>query len=218
MRMLVIASVPPSTKISPENPRVQALLRIAGLQTPTFDLDREAEYVEALRPYFVRKARDMFSGHFKHVLRFVNALRALGHEVDLKILSPRYGLLDEDSPVIPHIASLRNMSMSSIRKLADSLKTFESFIRAVRSKNYDIVVLVLNREDIFLIHDPKAGRDLSIASSYWGKLIVISASSVKKLLERIPKSTFYSAKNVGERLERLEGYMSSLAQLKLPVA
>ncbi|MBP2145415.1 hypothetical protein J2129_000869 [Methanofollis sp. W23] len=71
-----------------------------GLKIPTNDLDNEKKYQELLYEY-IRPAKFMYAGMFSEVRSFVDEL-GKRCDVDLYIISGRYGLINQNDEIIPH--------------------------------------------------------------------------------------------------------------------
>lgn len=95
---------------------VRAALASAGLGIPGMDLEREADYREALAE-FVKPAAEMYGGSFKWVSGLVDGLRGCV-EADLFALSARYGLISADESIVPYEATLNDMNEEELRAWA----------------------------------------------------------------------------------------------------
>mgnify|MGYP000209180325 CR=1 FL=1 len=110
-RILVIANCSDTKTI--DRDKVLQVLSSKGLSMPSFDIDKEDVYREVLKQ-FIKPAEEMYSGLFNYVRKLVNTLRAAGKEVDLYILSARYGLIPGDRPIVPYDAPLKALSKEEL--------------------------------------------------------------------------------------------------------
>ncbi len=129
--------------------RVLAVLKERGLSVPSHDLEKEQLYREALRD-FVKPAGEMYGGSFTVVKKLAETLRRVGKEVEVYIISARYGLVREDEPIVPYEATLRGKSKEWIRQWSTRLGV-ENKLWKVLSKRYDLIIVVLPKEYAYAI-------------------------------------------------------------------
>ncbi|MEL9990287.1 MAG: hypothetical protein QXP98_01960 [Thermoproteus sp.] len=115
-------------------------LRRAGLPTPGFDLELEGAYREALRD-FVKPAAEMYGGSFKAVKALVESLRRC-LDVDLYIVSARYGLIEAGRPVVPYEATLEGLGRAELEAWALSRGVPAKFAELLE-RNYGMIFAVL---------------------------------------------------------------------------
>jgi len=124
--------------------KVLVALKERGLPVPSHDLENERVYREALRD-FVKPAGEMYGGSFTAVKNLAEALRRAGKEVDVYILSARYGLIREDEPIVPYEATLKGKPKEWIRQWSARLGVENKLFKAL-SKKYDLIIVVLPKE------------------------------------------------------------------------
>lgn len=130
------------------------------LDFPTNDLELEVKYKEVLEKY-VRSARLMFTGSFSEVRSFHEMIEKLG-DVNLYIVSGRYGIVNHETDIIPYDSVLRdNFSI----KVIDTKTNFSQKVKTVASQS-DILILLLPKQIIEYLIEIKAletERKLKIA-------------------------------------------------------
>jgi len=129
---------------------VVRVLARAGLGIPSMDIGKEPVYREVLKG-FIKPAAEMYKGTFTVVRNLVNSLRACGREVDLYIVSARYGVLRERDPVIPYDATLKGMSISELREWARA-RDIDNKLKEL-SGIYDLYIAVLPREYLIAVRN-----------------------------------------------------------------
>lgn len=189
-RVLVITNCTARKAVDIE--KVKKVLKDHGLPFPSFDLGLEEKYREVLRP-FVRRASEMYTGQlFRAVRGLVDALRGMGKEVDLYIVSARYGLIRDDHEVVPYDATLRGKGRGWVRAWSTELSVEEKLDRAIREGNHDLVLLVLSKDYAVavegviyrLVDDPRA-------------ILVVPRSVLKKVDSA--KAKIISVKGIGTK-------------------
>lgn len=170
-RILVLVSAPKLTHLCRQK-ELLSRLKIKGLQIPTDDLDLEKKYQEALRGYS-GKASKVFGGSFKETCATIRAARSLGFQIDLFVVSPRYGIIGEDDLVVPYIFSLSRLPKSVVRAISLKLKVKERLL-CIMKKGYDLVFLMCNKNDLLMVNDPEMGFRIE---EYCNELTVIAAPS-----------------------------------------
>ncbi|MDD1764710.1 MAG: hypothetical protein LUQ46_01720 [Candidatus Methanomethyliaceae archaeon] len=175
MRILVIASTPVFMFPSPKNPDYVNALKKAGLQIPSSDIENETLYMNAAKGY-AKRAKDLFQGSFRRIVKGVEDARSVGIKADLFLISPRYGVVTENDLLLPYNFRLTGKSKGFLRALSGKLRTKE-LVSELLKVPYDLCVIIANRSDLLLLHDPRKGFDLSKMCK---KLVVLSAPSMAK--------------------------------------
>jgi len=127
------------------NQEIITLLKKCNLNLPTDDLEKEVQYKDVLKDY-LREARLMFSGLYTEVRLFCDEIKEFG-DVDLYIISGRYGLINEKDIILPYyspIINKKNISKINKNNIVElDLKT--SFVKEIIkiSPKYDIIIFVL---------------------------------------------------------------------------
>jgi len=127
------------------NQEIINLLKKFNLDLPTDDLEKESRYKDVLKDY-LREAALMFSGLFTEVRLFYGEIKKFGN-VDLYIISGRYGLINDKDIILPYYKPIINKKNNSIinRNNIVELDLKTSFVNEIMkiSKNYDIAILIL---------------------------------------------------------------------------
>jgi hypothetical protein len=175
MRILVIASTPVYMFPSPKNPDYLKALKKSGLQVPSSDIENETLYLNAAKG-FTKRAKDLFQGSFRKIVKGVQDARSVGIKVDLFLISPRYGIVAENDLLLPYNLRLTGKSKGFLRVLSGKLRTKELVSELLKAP-YELCIVIANKSDLLLVHDPKKGFDLSKMCQ---KLLVLSAPSTAK--------------------------------------
>ena len=183
-------------------------LHKANLSVPSYDLDNEFKYLSVVK-LFSKRARDLFKGSFKNVLKSVRAARSMGINVDLFLISPRYGVISEDEYIIPYSFSLSGKPRSFLLKTSETLKSKEK-ICAILGTAYDLCIIVANKNDLLLIHNPRNGFDLA---SLCKRIVVFSAPSASTLFKG--NSQFIGVRQVGKRTDQFYRFIDEMTSKPL---
>lgn len=175
MRILVITSTPVFMFPSPKNPDYINALKKVGLQIPSSDIENETLYINAAKG-FTKRAKDLFRGSFMRIVKGVEDARSVGIKVDLFLISPRYGVVAENDLLLPYNIRLTRKSKGFLRALSGKLRTKELVSELLKAP-YDLCIIIANKSDLLLLHDPRKGFNLSKMCK---KLVVLSAPSVAK--------------------------------------
>jgi hypothetical protein len=203
MRILVIVSTPVYMSPSPKDSDYAKALKKANLHVPSFDIENESLYLKAVGGY-VKRAKDLFQGSFQKIVKSVEDARSQGIKVDFMLMTARYGIVPEGELLLPYNVKLTGKSKKFVRNLSERLKTKELVTEFLKAPP-DICILVANKSDLLLVHDPKKGFDLTEMNS---KLVVITAPSMIKQFK--DRSEFIGIRQVGERAEKLVSYLDRI--------
>jgi hypothetical protein len=125
---------------------VKSRLAKLNLPVPSFDLSRETIYRELLRE-FVKPAGEMYTGPtFRAVLKLVKTLRSCGKDVDIYIISARYGIINEKDPIIPYEATLKGMNARELKKWSEERGLTIKLQEIATRENYDLALIILPKE------------------------------------------------------------------------
>jgi len=130
--------------------QVLTILRRHNMKIPTFDIELENQYRKILAP-FIKPSKDMYSGSFNSIKKLYEQLRKQGKEVDLYIISARYGLISGEAPIIPYEATLKGKDRKTIRKWSEQLKIEETLQKIL--VNYDLIIVALPYEYAITIQE-----------------------------------------------------------------
>ncbi|MBM5804892.1 MAG: hypothetical protein FJZ49_02335 [Candidatus Verstraetearchaeota archaeon] len=208
MRILVIASTPVFMYPSPKTPDYVKALKRAGLQVPSSDMENETLYLDAAGG-FAKRAKDLFHGSFHKIVKGVEDARSQGIKMDLFLITPRYGIVAERDLLLPYALRLTGKSKGFLRAMSDKLRTKE-IITDLLKVPYDIVILIANKSDLLLVHDPKKGFDISKMCK---KLMVLSAPSTSK--DFGDKVEFVGISRVRRRAEHFTKFIDKMTSRTL---
>jgi len=212
MKVLVLTSCVASKKYSIID--VKPLLDKYNLPIPTDDLENEERYKEVLKE-FILPASQMYEGSFKFIKELVNTLRRRGDEVDFYIISARYGLIGENTLIIPYESTFKGLSKKEIRAKAEKLKIYEKVLEKLQNKTYDLAIIILGRNYLLTVFDQKTGKDF-LKFLRTKKLILFGS---KKLKDRINlsfgKIQLIPVSGIGDRNKKIKEYIQSLVQKRL---
>ena len=211
MEVLVLTSCVASKKYGIAE--IKPLLDKHNLPIPTDDLENERKYKEILKE-FVLPASQMYEGSFKFVKELVNTLRKRGDEVDFFIISARYGLIDENTPIIPYECTFKGLSKEEIRKKADKLEIYKKLIDLLRKKEYDEAIIILGGDYLLTIFDKKRGKNFLQALKA-GKIIIFGSKQLEKLIRPDANIRLIPVSGLGDRNKKIKEFTLSLVQKKL---
>jgi hypothetical protein len=203
MHILVIASTPVYMSPSPKNSDYVKALKKADLHIPSFDIENESIYLKAAGGY-VKRAKDLFQGSFQKIVKSIEDARSQGIKVDFMLMTARYGIVPECELLLPYNVKLTGKPKKFIRGLSERLKTKELVTEFLKIPP-DICIIVTNKSDLLLVHDPRKGFDLTEMPS---KLVVITAPSLIKQFKG--RSEFIGIKQMGERAGKLASYLDGI--------
>ena len=138
LKLLILSSCTGEKKV--EHP---AALTIDDFRAgPDHVRQRETELSELLTP-----AEDLYTGqqHLR-LMRGINKARQVpGFEVDLKIVSAGYGLVDGSQPLAPYETTFSGMKKKALREWAQHLRV-PADVRAALAQPYDLGLVLLGND------------------------------------------------------------------------
>jgi len=141
-KILIVAHCTAEKEVDEE--QVRRVLYKMNLPSPSFDFEREDEYLKVLSK-FAKPAEEMYGGSFRTIRNLVEMLRECGKSVDLYIISARYGLIPGNRVIIPYEASLKGLAREELVKWAEQ-RSINRELTRILYRNYDCVIVVLPRE------------------------------------------------------------------------
>ena len=166
MKILILTACTSKKKFKPANLLTKKDFKAIG--TPAFKVHEEQLNT------FQTAAGEMYTGqqHLR-VMRGLQKLRQAGLSVDLKIVSAGYGLLNENTLIVPYEMTFIGMRKKEYQTWAQHLKLSEitQYMRL-----YDLVLVLLGKEYLRAI-------DFGVQFQHKGILIFISAAGA---IEHIP--------------------------------
>lgn len=148
MKILIITSCTGAKKYKPDNQLTQDDFKKLGTEA----FKRREKTLED----FKLPAKEMYKGQqHVHLLKGLELIRIACPKItiDLKIVSAGYGLLDENSPILPYEQTFNNMKAKEIRSWAYFLKIPLKIVSTI--SNYDLNIFLLGKEYIKAINFPK---------------------------------------------------------------
>jgi hypothetical protein len=143
VRLLVISSCTGSKLHAPAG-----ALAISDFQNPTLLAHRQVD----LRQWCC-SAETMYTGQqHLYMMEGIRTLRRAGVEVDLKIVSAGYGLVDEAQEIAPYNVTFSGMTDSEIRPWADHLSIPGAIRQSV--KGHSLVFFLLGKQYLTAIKPP----------------------------------------------------------------
>jgi len=157
-----------------KDPQVNNLLKKENFSVPTNDLENEEKYKQILNEY-KRPAKNMFAGRFAEIRSFEEKLKNL-IQVEILIISGRYGLINGDMEIIPYDYS--------IDKQAD-LKDFDEkhkFLPKLKTLLSGSTHLIIFLPKIFIEYFLKKGFFDKLPNDL--KIIIISSKEFEEPLKK----------------------------------
>jgi len=181
---------------------IEEILSNKGLSFPTNDLDLECEYKKVLKDY-IRPARLMFSGSFSEVRSFCEGLEEYGN-VNLYILSERYGLINEKDNIIPYDYNLKN---SVLIKNLDKKTAFSEKIKDISSKSDVLIVLLPKQILSYLIENEIFETNRNLKITVCSKSLGLSMADLRFKVFCRPGVARIGIKNKEETIKLIKNYI-----------
>ena len=209
MRVFVLTSCVGTKKYS--EPDIKPVLEKHGLSMPGCDLENEEKYKEVLKD-FILPAFQMYQGTFKYIRDLVNKYRERRDQVYLRIISARYGLIDEEKPIIPYECTFQGLGEKKIRQRGEKLRIYQNLVEFLEKNEFDECVVILGTDYLLTIFDKK--KDADFFSRIKTNHLVVFASD--KLRGRIsfPENnlTFAPVSGMGDRNKKIKEFTLKLKQ------
>ena len=194
-KILILTNCTSSKNI--DERRLRKILADNSLSMPSFDLEQEQRYRAILEKDFAKPASLMYGGSFTAIRNLANALRDLKKEVDVYIISARYGLIHENETIIPYDASLKGLKKTWIVAWSQKMK-IEEKLTSILDK-FDLIIVVLPKEYAFaiestlkkLLYDERAILIIPkiVNANDDMKATIIFAGNLKARLKRLKEIT-----------------------------
>lgn len=211
MKVLVLTSCVASKKYGIEE--IKPLLDIHNLPIPTDNLENEERYKEILKE-FVLPASQMYEGSFKFVKELVDTLRKRGDEVDFYIISARYGLIDENTPIIPYEYTFKGLSKEEIRKKADKLEIYNKLKDSIGKKNYDRAIIILGGNYLLTIFDRERRKNFFQVIKA-EKMIIFGGKQLENYIKDYANVKLVPVNGIGDRNKKIKEFTVNIVQTKL---
>jgi len=208
MRVFILTSCVGKKKYSKQD--IRSILEKYSLPMPTCDLENEEKYKEALRD-FVLPAFQMYQGTFNYVRDLVNKYREKGDRVELRIISARYGLISEETPIIPYECTFQGLGKKKIRERGDKLRIYQNLLEFLGKNEFDQSVVILGKDYLLTIFNEKGGIN------FFGRMktdqLVVFASQTLQGRISFPKKnlTFIPVSGIGHRNKKVREFINFVA-------
>jgi hypothetical protein len=153
---------------------VNNLLQKENFTVPTNDLENEEKYKQILSE-FIRPAKNMFAGRFTEIRSFEDKLKNL-IEVEILIISGRYGLINGNMEIIPYDYSIDKKA---------SLKDFDKkhkFLYELKTQLSGSTHLIILLPKIFIEYFLKQGFFDELPNEL--KIIIVSSKEFEVPLKK----------------------------------
>lgn len=201
LKVLVLSECVATKKYDPSKEPLKSILEKQGLQIPTCDLENEERYKEALKQY-VLPAWQMYEGSFNFIKELVTQLRKKGDEVQLFIISARYGLINESTLIIPYQCTFKCLKKDDIRERARKLKIYENLMSIIKNKCFDLSIVVLGESYLITIFDKPEKNFFKELKTR--KLIVFGGKKIEREIECENAAIRYIlVKGIGDRNKKI---------------
>ncbi len=172
------------------------------LNIPTDDLENEERYREVLKEY-LRPSTLMFSGMFREVKGFYEDIEEMV-DVDLYVISGRYGLVKDDEEIIPYDAYVD--SKDALQGLDDRTALTDDIVEVANSVDLSMFFMATRYLEHLL--------DRNVFDRIDTDIIVVSGKTFIQKIDHLENVTGLSKRGVariswqnrGKIKERLERY------------
>jgi len=158
-----------------QHTQLNQVLQENKLNIPSDDIEQESVYRTVLKD-FIRPAKLMFAGMFSEVRLFYEELKKRYNDVELLIISGRYGIVNGEEENIPYDFHLESYEL--IRELDDRTNFFDELIKKIRSSDY--IIISLGKELVLYLLDKGF---LDVVGSHPQLIFVTSSMFKDKIIE-----------------------------------
>jgi hypothetical protein len=214
LKIFILSECAATKKYDPSKELLKSILEKHNLQIPSCDLENEEKYREALKRYIL-PAWQMYQGSFNFTKELVTELRRKGDNVQLFVISARYGLINEHTPIIPYQCTFKGLKKNDIREKAKKLKIYEKLIQIISNEEFDLSIIILGKDYFITIFDKLEAKDF-FKELKTKELVVLGS---KKLEHEIRckgvKLEFIPVVGIGDRNKKIKEFTKSLIYKKL---
>ena len=190
MKALLLADstktkLPESLKLS-ETEISKKMKELYNLENvPTCDVNEEPP--KNWSEPFVAKAKDMYKGSFQSILTLKNYLqKEIDADVDLFILSSRYGWLHEEDIIYYYKCQLSERSSKTTKTAGEiSDRVLTGFMNTIRAKEYDAIVISLSTRYFNTLFQKDTNFLSMLEKVYKGDTPRIFIFAGKEIIEKI---------------------------------
>jgi len=201
MRVFILTSCVRKKKYSEAD--IKPVLEKHDLPMPTCDLENEEKYKEALRD-FVLPAFQMYQGTFNYVRDLVNKYREKGDRVELRIISARYGLISEDTPIIPYECTFQGLGKNKIQERREKLRVYQNLSEYLKNREFDQSLIILGTDYLLTVFDK--GIDFFRILKTEELVVFASKKVASKISFKPEKLTFLPVAGIGDRNRQLKNF------------
>jgi len=205
MRVFILTSCVGTKKYSEAD--IKQVLEKHGLPMPGCDLENEEKYKEVLKD-FVLPAFQMYQGTFNYIRDLVKKYRERGDQVELRIISARYGLIGEETPIVPYECTFQRLGKKRNRERADKLRIYQNLLEFLGKNEFDQSVVILGKDYLLTIFDEKGGIDF-FRQMKTDQLVVFASESLQGRIS-FPKKklTFIPVSGIGHRNKKVREFIN----------
>lgn len=209
MKIFVLSECVATKKYDPTKEPIKSILERHGLQVPGCDMENEEKYKEALKQY-VLPAFQMYGGSFKFIKELVTKLRKKGDKVQLLIISARYGLIDENTSIIPYQCTFKCLNKNEIRKRAKALQIYEKLIETIREEWFDLSIVILGKNYLLTVFDKSESKDF-FRELKTKELVVFGSKNLEREIHcKEAKLKLIPVVGIGDRNKKIKEFADSL--------
>jgi hypothetical protein len=214
LKILVLSECVATKKYDPSKEPIKSTLERHGLQVPGCDFENEEKYREALKQY-VLPAWQMYEGSFKFIKELITKFRKKGDKVQLLIISARYGLIDENTPIIPYQCTFKCLNKNEIRERAKALQIYERLIETIRSEWFDLSIIILGKHYLLTVFDRSESKDF-FRELKTKELVVFGSKNLEREVHcKEAKLKFIPVVGMGDRNKKIREFANSLIHKQL---
>jgi hypothetical protein len=186
-----------------KDPSVNHLLQKENFTVPTNDLENEEKYKQILFE-FIRPAKNMFAGRFTEIRSFEDKLKDV-IEVEILIVSGRYGLINGDMEIIPYDYSIdKKVNLKDF----DEKYKFLSKLKAQLPGSTHLIILL---PKIFIKYFMKQGFFEELP--YGLKIIIVSSKEFEEPLKKYQNIILLERRGVSRLRNQDSDRILSLVQI-----
>jgi cytoplasmic iron level regulating protein YaaA (DUF328/UPF0246 family) len=214
LKILILSECVATKKYDPSKEPIKSILERHGLQVPACDLENEDKYKEVLKQYIL-PAYLMYKGSFKFINELVANFRKRGDEVKLLIISARYGLIDENTPIIPYQCTFKSLNKDEIRERAKKLQIYEKLIEKIRNECFDLSIIVLGKNYLLTVFDESESKDFFMELKT-KELIVFGSKNLERTIQcKEAELKFIPVIGIGDRNKKMKVLTNYLFNTRL---
>lgn len=209
----MLSSCVATKKYNPEKEPLKSILDKNSLLVPKCDLENEEKYRKALSQ-FILPASIMYQGSFNFVRELVTSLHKEGHKVQFLIISARYGIIDENTLIIPYKCTFKRLGKKQIAERARKLRIYERLVQRIDNQYYDVSIIILGKAYLRTILDDCEGKDF-FEKLRTRELIVFGSKKLEyEISSKPPTFKVIPIIGIGDRNSKIKDLAKSLISKK----